>query len=112
MMKRLLVFLAAALTLTACYDKGALERSRVEYVRVNGRLFEVRIATTDTANEFRMLVLRGTIVINPDPELERERALAVSRQFMDRTCRGRPFQILEDKLVDNINFFTRFRCQP
>jgi len=79
---------------------------------VNGRLFEVRIATTDIPDEFRMLVLRGTIVINADPELERERALVVSRQFMDRTCRGRPFQILEDKLVDSINFFTRFRCQP
>ena len=96
----------------ACHDKGVLDRSRVEYVRVGGRLFEVRIATTDTVDEFRMLVLRGTIVINPDPELERERALAVSRQFMGRTCRGRSFQILEERLTDNVNFFTRFRCQP
>jgi hypothetical protein len=34
----------------------------------------------------------------------------VAQQIMDRTCRGRPYKVLEDNLVDNVNLFLRFRC--
>lgn len=100
----------AALAIAACNDKGTLDRSQVEYMRVEGRRFEVRLAPTDTEREFRLLVVRATLVIDPDPEAERSRGWNVARQVMDRTCKGRPFEVLEDNLVDNVNLYTRFRC--
>lgn len=99
-----------ALLVAACNDKGTLDRSRVEMIRVDGRRFEVRLAATDTPDVWRLLVVRGTLVINPDPDTERDRAWTVARQIMDRTCRGRPYTVLEDNLVDNVNHFTTFRC--
>lgn len=106
----ILLLLPIALALGACNDKATLDRSQVETVRVEGRLFEVRIAPTEVANEYRMLVVRATLVINPDPEVERARASNVARQFMDRTCKGQPYQMLQDNLVDEVNLETRFRC--
>lgn len=106
----ILLLLPIALALGACNDKATLDRSQVETVRVEGRLFEVRIAPTEVANEYRMLVVRATLVINPDPEAERARASNVARQFMDRTCKGQPYRTLQDNLVDEVNLETRFRC--
>jgi hypothetical protein len=104
--------LLALLTLGACNTKATLDGSQVETVRVDGRLFEVRIASTSVANEYRMLVVRATVVINPDPEAERARNWNVARQYMDRTCKGRPYQVLDNNLVDEVNLETRFRCVP
>jgi hypothetical protein len=98
-----------SLLLTACNHKGTLNGSSVENVRVDGRLFEVRVAPTGVANEYRLMVVRATIVIDPDSELERARAQNVARPFMERTCKG-PYKVLEDRLVDKVNFYTRFRC--
>ena len=56
------------------------------------------------------MVVRATLVINPDPELERERAWAVARDVIQQACKGGRSQVLEDNLVDNVNLFTRFRC--
>ena len=41
----------AVLMLSACHDKGTLESSRVEMVRVEGRRFEVRVAPADAEGE-------------------------------------------------------------
>ena len=100
----------ALLVLSACATKGSLDKSSVETVRVDGRLFEVRIAPTEADDEYRMMIVRATLVIEPDANLERERASTVARPFMARTCKGRPYKILEDRLVDRVNFYTRFRC--
>jgi hypothetical protein len=100
----------AGLTLLACHDKGTLERSRVETVRVEGRRFEVRVAPADAEGEFRMLVVRATIVLNPDPEAERSRAENVAKPFMERSCRGLSYKVLEDQLIDNVTLSLRFRC--
>jgi hypothetical protein len=100
----------AALALAACYDKGTLEGSRVEYVRVDGRRFEVRVAPADAEGEFRMLVVRATIVIDPNPEAERSRAENVAKPFMERSCRGQSYKVLEDLLIDNVTLSLRFRC--
>lgn len=102
--------LLALLALGACNTKATLDDSQVETVRVDGRLFEVRIAPTGVANEYRMLVVRATVVINPDPEAERVRDWNVARQYMDRTCKGRRYQVLDNNLVDEVNLETRFRC--
>ena len=100
----------AALVLAACHDKGTLEGSRVEYVRVDGRRFEVRVAPADAEGEFRMLVVRATIVLNPNPEAERSRAENVAKPFMERSCRGQSYKVLEDLLIDNVTLSLRFRC--
>jgi hypothetical protein len=103
-------FLAPALSVSGCQEKATLERSRVEMVTVEGRRFEVRIAPTGTADEYRMLVVRATLVVNPDPELESQRNWNVARQFMDRTCRGQPYKTVDSSLVDNVNLQIRFVC--
>ena len=100
----------AALMLAACYDKGTLEGSRVEYVRVEGRRFEVRVVPADVEGEFRMVVVRATIVLNPNPEAERSRAENVAKPFMERSCAGQSYKVLEDLLIDNVTLSLRFRC--
>jgi hypothetical protein len=106
-----LTFAVVLLTLglAACAHKGSLADSSVRNVRVDGRLFELRVAPTGVPNEYRLMVVRATLVIDPDPELERERAQNVARPVMEQTCR-RSYKVLEDRLVDQINYYTRFRC--
>ena len=100
-----------ATLLVACHEKAALDRSRVEMVTMDGRKFEVRVAATGVADEYRMVVVRGSAVINPDPEFERQRTWKVARQVMDRTCNDRPYQTFDDTLIDDVNLQLRFRCQ-
>jgi hypothetical protein len=106
---RALPLALVALGLVACTPKGTLENSRVEVVRVDGRRYELRIASTEVEGEYRLLIVRATIVINPDPQLESERNWNVVQPFMQRTCKG-PFVVLENHLADNVNLFIRFRC--
>ena len=82
----------------------------MEYTSVDGRKIEVRVASTGVSNEYRLLAVRDTIVVNPDPVRERERGWEAARRFIDRTCKGRPYEVLEDRLVDRINLYLRFRC--
>jgi len=109
-MTKICLVLLALLALSACNTKATLDDSQVETVRVDGRLFEVRIAPTGVADEYRILVVRATVVFDPDPEAERARGSNVARQYMDRTCKGRRYQVLDDKLVDEVNLEMRFRC--
>jgi hypothetical protein len=100
------------LALGACGSKGTLDNSREEQVRVEGRLYEVRIAKTDMADTWRMLIVRGTVaVFGADPELERMRAQNVAKPFMERTCQGRPYEQSMDKLQDDVNYYTVFTCR-
>jgi hypothetical protein len=134
MMKRALPVVLAAFTLAACAPKGTLDwsevetvgmdgqlyaacappkgtldRSEVETVRVDGRLYEVRVASTEVEGEYRLLIVRGTIVIDPDPNLESQRNWNVVQPFMERTCKG-PFVVLENHLADKVNLYITFRC--
>ena len=104
------LFCFAGLSVASCYQKGVLEGTRVEIVRIEGRRFEVRIGPTETPNQYRMLVIRGTMVVNPDPELEMARAQEVADRFMKQTCKGRPFEEIVSGLEGNINYRTVFRC--
>jgi hypothetical protein len=109
-----LALVAVVLALVACATtattpKGTLDRSQVETVRVEGRLYEVRVAPAEVEGEYRLLIVRGTIVINPDPQLESQRLWNVVQPFMQRTCKG-PFVVLENNLADNVNLYIRFRC--
>ena len=100
----------ALLGLTGCYQKSSLEGSQVELVRVEGRQFEVRIAPTGTPDEWRMLIIRATMVINPDPELEMARAREVAERYEKQTCKGRPYQEILAGLQGDVNYRVLFRC--
>ena len=103
------IIASVASMLTACYQLGTLDGTQVETVTVDARKFEVRVAPTGMPNEYRMLIYRATMVIGPDRELEYERAANVAKIFMDRTCRGRPYEQLIDTL-SGVNYRTAFRC--
>lgn len=109
-MKGKLPLLLAILGLAACNDKATLDHSRVRYITYEGRKFEVRVAPTDVPNEYRLLVVRATLVVNPDPERERARDSAVAWEAIQQVCKGGNPQVLEHNLIDNVNFMTRFRC--
>lgn len=100
----------ALLTLAGCYQVGSLEGSQVEMVKVNGRKFEVRIAPTGNPNEWRMLIIRGTIVVNPDPELEMARARDVAQRYEKQTCKGGPYQEILAGLQGDVNYRVLFKC--
>ena len=102
--------LVAALALAACSPKGTLENSREELVRVEGRQYEVRVAKSDMPNTWRLMIVRATIVFDADPEMELLRAQNVAKPFMERTCKGRPYQQIMDKVQGEVNYYTLFTC--
>jgi hypothetical protein len=106
----LMAALGAVLATCATTPKGTLEGSRVETVKVDGRLYEVRVAPAEVEGEYRLLIVRGTIVVDPDPSRESQRLWNVVQPFMQRTCNG-PFVVVENHLADKINLYVRFRCQ-
>ncbi len=107
-MKKLSLLLA--FSLAACNAKATLDQTQVEYMTVDGRKYEVRVASTDVPDEYRLLIVRATLVINPDAEAERSRNQNVANRVMTRTCKGRQARTLEDNLVDEVNLEIRFRC--
>jgi len=100
----------AVLAVAGCEQKAVLEGTRVEIVRVEGRRFEVRVGPTETPNEYRMLIVRATVVLNADPELETARAQEVAERVMKQTCKGRPFEEILSGVQADINYRTVFRC--
>ncbi len=101
----------ALIGLTGCYQMGSLEGSQVETVKVDGRRFDVRIAPTGNPDEWRMLIIRATMVINPDSELEMERARNVAERYEKITCKGRPVEEVLAGLQGDINYRVLFRCK-
>jgi hypothetical protein len=100
---------ATAALLAGCYKVDSLEGTQAEPITVEGRKFTVRVGSTGTPNQYRLLVQRATMVIGPDYELESDRARNVAKIIMDRTCRGRPYsQAIEG--MDGINYKTVFSC--
>ena len=39
------------------------------------------------------------------------RAQNVAKPFMERTCKGRPYEQIIDKLQDEVNYYTVFTCR-
>lgn len=110
-MARITALAAVCFVATGCYSKGTLDGTQVEQVKVDGRLFEVRIGSTGTPDEYRMLIVRATLVYNPDPELEQMRAREVSKRYMEQTCKGRPYEEILAGLQADINYRVLFRCK-
>ena len=107
----MLCLAAAGALLAGCYEVGSLKGTQVEPITVEGRKFEVRLHPTDVApNQWRLEVNRATMVINPDYELEVDRAREVAKRIMDRTCKGRPYsQAINGRR--GINYYTVFTCE-
>ena len=66
---------------------------------------------TGTPNEYRMLIIRATMVINADPELEMARAREVAERYMKQTCKGGPYEVILAGLEGEVNYRTLFRCR-
>jgi hypothetical protein len=110
MTPRRLFPLVALSLLGGCYQVGSLQGTQVEPITVEGRKFEVRLRPTDVApNQWRLEINRATIVVNPDLELESDRAREVAKRIMDRTCKGRPYNQATDG-TRGINYYTVFTC--
>src|SRR5579872_5531589 len=84
----------SAAPLAGCYEKGSLAGSSVQLMTVDARKFEVRVAPTGNPDEYRMLIIRATMVYEPDPERERSRAEEVARRVIPQYCKGRPYEEL------------------
>ena len=107
----MLCLAAAGALLAGCYQVGSLDGTQVEPITVEGRKFEVRLRPTDVApNQWRLEINRATIVVNPDYELESDRAREVAKRIMDRTCKGRPYNQSIDGMR-GINYYTVFTCE-
>lgn len=103
--------LPAVFALAACEEQQrTLEGTRAEYTTVEGKRMQVRVQPTGVANEYRLLAVRDAIVIDPDTDNERRRGMMAAKPFMKRTCKGATTEVLEEGLVDNINYFVRFKC--
>ena len=108
---RMLCLAAVGSLLAGCYQVGSLEGTQVEPITVEGRKFEVRLRPTDVApNQWRLEVNRSTMVVNPDYELEGDRAREVAKRIMNRTCKGRPYNQSIDGMR-GINYYTVFTCE-
>ena len=107
---RSLPSLAAVSLLAGCYQVGSLEGTQVEPITVEGRKFEVRLRPPRRPNQWRLEINRATMVVNPDYEMEGDRAREVAKRIMDRTCKGRPYNQAIDGMR-GINYYTVFTCE-
>jgi hypothetical protein len=100
------------LGLGACHDQQTIEGTRSHTVNVTGKQMKVNLSPTGAPNEFDLLVVRDAIVVNPDPESERERGQEAASRVMREVCnvKGLKPQVLDDRLVQQINYYVRFRC--
>lgn len=109
-MKRGILCLAATAALLAgCYKVDSLQGTQAEAITVEGRKFTVRVAPTGAPNQYRLLVQRSTMVINPDYELEGDRARNVAKIIMERTCKGPRYSQAVDGM-EGVNYKTVFSC--
>ena len=62
--------------------------------------------------EFDLLMVRDTIVVNPDPERELERGRAAADRVMREVCNLRRLapQVVDARMDQTINYHVRFRC--
>jgi hypothetical protein len=104
--------LLTALGLSACHSQHSIEGTQSQYINVVGKRVKVDLSPTDVPGEFDLLVVRDAIVINPDAESERERGRDAARRVMDEVCGVKRLspQVMSKRLVQQLNYYVRFRC--
>jgi len=108
----LVAALLAALGLGACHDQQSIEGTQSQYMNVAGKRMKVDLKPTGVPGEFDILVVRDAMVVNPDPESETERGQEAATRVMREVCgvKGLNPQVLDHRLVRQINYYVRFRC--
>jgi hypothetical protein len=104
--------LLATLGLGACHNQQNIEGTQSQYMNVAGKRMKVDLKPTGVPGEFDILVVRDAMVINPDPASETERGQEAAERVMREVCgvkRLEP-QVLDHRLVRQINYYVRFRC--
>ena len=102
----------AIAALSGCMEQQSLDRTQSRFVTVEGRRLRVDLSATGQPQEFDLLVVRDTIVINPDPDRERARAELASARVMREVCNLRRLtpQVIDARMDQTINYHVRFRC--
>ena len=104
--------LLAALALSACQNQHNIAGTQSQYLNVAGKRMKVDLKPAETPGEFDLLVVRDAMVVNPDAESETERGQEAATRVMQEVCgvkRLNP-QVLDHRLVRQINYYVRFRC--
>lgn len=105
------IALIGILGLAACSERQMpLAGSSAQYLNVEGKRIQVRIAPFGGPGEYRLMAARDAMVINPDVENERHRGEYAANYYMKQTCVDRGYRVLEAGMLDNINYFARFKC--
>jgi hypothetical protein len=104
--------MVAGSALGACHSQHNIEGTSSQYMNVAGKRMKVDLSPSGVPGEFDLLVVRDAMVVNPDPESERERGQEAATRVMREVCgvKGLNPQVLDDRLVRQINYYVRFRC--
>jgi hypothetical protein len=114
-LQHLTLSFAAALTalaVAACHDQHTIEGTSSRTINVVGKRMKVNLSPTGTPNEYDLLVVRDAVVVNPDPQNERALGEEAATRVVREVCKvkGLNPQIIDERLVEQINFYVRFRC--
>jgi hypothetical protein len=102
----------AAVAMTACHDQQTIEGTSSRTINVAGKRMKANLSPTGTPNEFDLLIVRDAVVVDPDPASERARGEEVATRVTREVCKVRSLspQIVNERLVSEINYYVRFRC--
>ena len=104
--------LLAALGLGACYPQHSIEGTSSQNLNVGGKTMKADLKPTGVPGEFDLLIVRDSMVLNPDPETERERGRAAASRVINEVCGVKRLspRVEAERLVQQINYYVRFRC--
>ena len=102
----------AALAMVACHDQQTIEGTSSRTLNVAGKRMKANLSPTGAPNEFDLLIVRDAVVIDPDPQSERARGEEAATRVTREVCKVKSLspRILSERLVDEINYYVRFRC--
>ena len=103
----------ALLMLAACAaEQQSLQGTQSRFITVAGRRMKVDLSATGQPQEFDLLVVRDTVVINPNPDNEQARAQEAANRVMREVCNLRRLtpEVVDSRLEQQINYHVRFRC--
>ena len=102
----------AALAMVACHDQQTIEGTSSRTLNVAGKRMKANLSPTGTPSEFDLLIVRDAVVLDPDPQSERARGEEAATRVTREVCKVKSLspRILSERLVDEINYYVRFRC--
>jgi hypothetical protein len=101
----------ALLGAAACSEQQMpLAGSSAQYLNVEGKRIQVRVTPFGGPGEYRLIAARDAIGWNLNDENERRRAEYAANYYMKQTCVQRGYQVIEQGMLDTINYFARFKC--